>query len=70
MKSGGKSGVKFGGGASGVAELDEEDASDETPYEVVAVTVNVYAVPLLRPVTTIGEDEPLAVAPPGLAVTV
>jgi hypothetical protein len=37
---------------------------------LVAVTVNVYAVPFVNPVTTIGEDEPVAVIPPGLAVTV
>jgi hypothetical protein len=35
----------------------------------LAVTVKVYDVPLLRPVTVIGEDEPLAVMPPGLDVT-
>lgn len=69
-KSGGAKPGGKNGGATGVAELDEADGADETPYAVVAVTVNVYAVPLLRPVTTIGEEEPLAVAPPGLAVTV
>jgi hypothetical protein len=36
----------------------------------VAVTVNVYAVPLVRPVTVMGEAEPVAVMPPGLEVTV
>jgi hypothetical protein len=36
----------------------------------VAVTVNVYAVPLVSPVTTIGEEAPLAVILPGLEVTV
>lgn len=40
------------------------------PAELVALTVNVYAVPLFRLVTTIGLDAPTAVAPPGLATTV
>jgi hypothetical protein len=30
----------------------------------------VYAVPLLKPETVIGDELPVAVAPPGLAVTV
>jgi hypothetical protein len=37
---------------------------------LVAVTLNVYAVPLVSPVTTNGLDAPVAVAPPGDAVTV
>jgi len=40
------------------------------PCVLVAVTVNVYAVPLVRPVTTIGEDEPDALMLPGEDVTV
>ena len=36
----------------------------------VAVTENVYVTPLVRPVTVIGLDDPLAVYPPGLEVTV
>jgi hypothetical protein len=32
--------------------------------------VKVYAVPLVSPVTTIGEDPPVPVKPPGLDVTV
>jgi hypothetical protein len=42
----------------------------ELPFACVAVTVNVYAVPLLNPLTVIGELEPVPVAPPGEAVTV
>jgi hypothetical protein len=34
------------------------------------VTVNVYAVPLLNPLTVIGLDAPVPVNPPGLDVTV
>jgi hypothetical protein len=40
------------------------------PAELVAVTVNVYAVPLARPVTVIGLPAPAAVSPPGDDVTV
>ena len=40
------------------------------PTSLVAVTVNVYAVPLSRPVTVMGPSLPVAVAPPGEAVTV
>jgi hypothetical protein len=40
------------------------------PTLLVAVTVNVYAVPLVRPVTVRGDDAPLAVNPPGLDVAV
>jgi hypothetical protein len=40
------------------------------PTALVAVTVNVYAVPVVKPVTTIGEDAPVPVTPPGLDVTV
>jgi hypothetical protein len=50
-----------------VTELDEEDAA--LPYSVEAVTVNVYAVPAVRPVTRIG-DVPVAVIPPGEEVAV
>jgi hypothetical protein len=37
---------------------------------VVARTVNVYAVPLVKPVTVIGEVAPVAVMLPGEDVTV
>jgi hypothetical protein len=40
------------------------------PPDVVPATVNVYVVPVVRPVTEIGEDEPVAVMPPGLDVAV
>jgi hypothetical protein len=40
------------------------------PIALVAVTVNVYETPLVRPVTFIGEETPTAVIPPGLEVTV
>jgi len=36
----------------------------------VAVTVKVYAVPFVSPVTVTGLAEPVAVIPPGLEVTV
>jgi hypothetical protein len=44
------------------------------PTELVAETVNVYPVPLVRPGTVIGEEVPVAVTgvppPTGVAVTV
>jgi hypothetical protein len=36
----------------------------------VAVTVNVYAVALVKPLTVIGDNAPVPVIPPGLDVTV
>ena len=55
--------------ACGVALLDAEEASD-VPFAFVAVTVNVYAVPLVKPVTVIGEDALDAVMLPGDDLTV
>ena len=40
------------------------------PYTFVAVTVNVYVVPLASPVIVIGEAPPVAVNPPVLEETV
>lgn len=54
-------------GAAGVAGLDAPDVLD--PYAFDAVTVNVYAVPFVRPETVIGEA-PVPVRPPGLDVAV
>jgi hypothetical protein len=55
--------------AAGVTE-DEALEVVPVPTALVAVTVKVYAVPLVRPVTVIGEDVPVAVIPPGEEVTV
>lgn len=41
-----------------------------TPTLLVAVTVKVYEIPLVRPVTVTGEPLPLAVIAPGFEVTV
>ena len=57
------------GTVAGVTLFDAAEAAP-VPTAFVAVTVKVYAVPLVRPVTTIGDDEPLAVIPPGFEVTV
>ena len=58
---------------TGVAGLEAADAGD-VPARLVAVTVNVYAVPLVSPVTMtlVALVAPLVVAdlPPGAAVTV
>jgi hypothetical protein len=55
--------------AAGVTDALAADAAP-VPTAFVAVTVNVYAVPLLKPVTVSGLDAPDAVKPPGLDVTV
>ena len=57
------------GTAPGVTLLDAADAAP-WPIPLVARTVNVYAVPLARPATTMGEAAPVPVSPPGLDVTV
>jgi hypothetical protein len=53
----------------GLTELLAELAAD-VPLALVAVTIKVYAVPFVRPVTEIGLDEPVAVIFPGEDVTV
>jgi hypothetical protein len=52
------------GVVAGVTELDGDDGT-LVPIELVAVTVNVYAVPFVRPVTVIGDETPDASMPPG-----
>jgi hypothetical protein len=51
----------------GLTEFEAEDVLE--PYAFVAVTVNVYVVPRVRPVGVIG-DEPLPLAADGLEATV
>ena len=53
----------------GVTLFDADEALP-VPTLLVAVTVKVYAVPLVRPVTVTGLDAPVPVRPPGLEVTV
>ena len=53
----------------GVIEFEAELAK-LVPIVFVAVTVKVYAVPLVRPVTVIELAVPLPVLPPGLEVAV
>ncbi len=55
--------------AVGVTVFDADEAAPR-PIAFWARTVKVYAVPLERPVTVIGDDVPVAVFPPGFAVTV
>ena len=57
------------GDPAGVTLLDAPEAA-LVPTPLVAVTVKVYAVPLVSPVTVIGLDAPVPVNPPGLDVTV
>jgi hypothetical protein len=57
------------GTVAGVTEFEAAEAVP-VPTALVAVTLKVYAVPFVRPVTTIGEDAPVPVNPPGVDVTV
>jgi hypothetical protein len=57
------------GTLTGVTLLDADDAAP-VPTPLVAVTVKLYAVPLVSPLTRIGLAEPPPVNPPGLTVTV
>ena len=57
------------GGRTGVTLLDAAEAAP-APTPLVAVTVNVYAVPFVSPVTVIGLAAPVATTPPGDEVTV
>ena len=59
------------GNAYGVT-ADEALLALELPYALVAITVNVYAVPFVNPVTVhvVAPLDQVHVAPPGLAVTV
>lgn len=52
----------------GIIELEADEAI-EVPTELVAVTVKVYEIPFVKPVTSIGEDTPEAVKLPGEEVT-
>jgi hypothetical protein len=61
--------IENGENATNVTELLAEDALD-VPTAFVAVTVKVYEVPTDNPDTVIGDEPPVPVAPPGLAVTV
>jgi hypothetical protein len=56
------------GTPAGVTLFDGADAGP-VPAEFVAVTVKVYAVPLVSPVTGRGLDVPADEKPPGLDVT-
>jgi hypothetical protein len=57
------------GGAAGVYDADATEAT-LLPIAFLAVTVNVYAVPLVKPVIVIGDALPVAVNNPGALVTV
>ena len=57
------------GNPAGVTEFEATDAAPG-PVALAAVTVNVYAVPLVSPVTVNGLAAPVAVKPPGDDVTV
>ena len=65
-------GVPIVGAPGATAETVDAEALDgsDVPALFVAVTVNVYEVPAVRPETVIGEEVPVPVNPPGLEVTV
>jgi hypothetical protein len=64
--------ARFVGASGTVAGVTEFDATDAVlvPTALVAVTVNVYTVPLVKPVIVIGDAPPLAVKLPTFEVTV
>jgi hypothetical protein len=65
----GKNGGKNGPGTIGVTEFDAaEDKESTTP--LFSLTVKVYAVPFVNPVTVTGEDDEVPVIFPGLEVAI
>jgi hypothetical protein len=62
-------GILGGISSSGVIALEAEE-DEEVPIAFVAVTVKVYSMPFVSPVTVIGEDAPVPVRLPGDEVTV
>jgi len=56
-------------GIPGITLLEGDDAGP-VPMAFAAVTLNVYAVSFVNLVIVIGLDEPVAVTPPGLEITV
>jgi hypothetical protein len=58
------------GKGTGLTAIVGSDATDFIPNIFAAVTVNVYAVPFVKPVTIIGLDMLDAEIPPGEEVTV
>jgi hypothetical protein len=54
---------------AGITALEADDA-EELPAAFVAITVKVYAVPFVKPVTVIGELPLVPVKLPGEEVTV
>ena len=54
----------------GVAEFDAPLQGPVNPLDPVALTLKVYAVPFVSPVTTNGDAAPVAVKHPGVDVAV
>jgi hypothetical protein len=54
---------------AGVTAFDADEET-ELPTAFVATTVKVYGVPFVKPVTVIGELDPVRVIAPGFEVTV
>lgn len=62
-------GPGVGVGPAGVTLFEVAEAG-LTPTALRAVTVKVYAVPLVKPGTVMGDAVPVAITPPGEEVTV
>ena len=62
--------IFVGASGTGLTNTDRELDAGDIPDAFVAVVVNVYDVPFVRPVTIIGLVVPVAVIPPGLEVMV
>jgi hypothetical protein len=62
--------VRVGAPVSAGVTLLEALEAELVPTELVAVTVNVYEIPLVNPETTSGELVPVATIPPGDDVAV
>src|SRR5258707_10811686 len=58
------------GRVTGVTAFEAAEAGPVSGTELVAVTVNVYVAPLVKPVIVMGDPAPVAVRVPGLEVTV
>jgi hypothetical protein len=61
--------VGAAGAPNGITAVDGDDDWLD-PMKLIAVTVKVYAMPLVSPVTVIGPAVPVALMLPGLVVTV
>src|SRR5258708_23548187 len=57
------------GRVTGVTAFEAAEAGPVSGTELVAVTVNVYVAPLVKPVIVMGDPAPVALAMPWMEVT-